>query len=482
MSDLTHTFPRQADLTVTHGRVNGRPGTHPDGTADSPAHHGGPGRRPKPGLLLRLGLAYLDRTGRLTSGTSRRLLAYEHVRIGLAHPPDQSTHGEMTVRKLAGSNAEQVMLDSAAGIDRICRAIEKLRARGKASSDAADELMRRPVVADGLLRPLAATLGSLTALQDQLCSARDAGDSRHLEAPRGLTLSARCMPLLDFPVLLWFLSSALNVPWQRNPLGAPLAVALVLALIATAGSAVILHMLGASVREYKQRQYELDWSQMPGAARCRLLFVGLVVGLLALVMAVRIFTDATEAGVSPGIAALLATLLGVIVLGTSTLVWYAGVADGSPLSHRARSVADAVRPLLDRHQDLVAAAARDADQIALLQQAAGRTHSRAVTEASRRLNQADVMIALHHALTGAAGATACPTHDVNESDGVLGYQQLARRIPTDVRPSTVTNEHVQHTPLPANQGRHWVGAVEQDLPSGSGQTSDGGRHDDETLR
>jgi hypothetical protein len=73
------------------------------------------------------------------------------------------------------------------------------------------------------------------------------------------------------------------------------------------GATIALHHLGHEQREHKTSQRQLGWAKLPVESQISLIAVAILVGLLATVMFVRVYTEGVFSGLS-GLAILLAIL------------------------------------------------------------------------------------------------------------------------------------------------------------------------------
>jgi hypothetical protein len=134
--------------------------------------------------------------------------------------------------------------------------------------------------------------------------------------------------VVDFPVMEWLSSSVFNVDWS-DPLGFPLAISIVISLLATGGAAGVLHHLGHDQRQNKDHRGHLDTTKLTAGSKFSLLGVGVLVVLISLVMYYRIYTEGELSGLG-SLVILLAILVAVVILLTAWLVFWTAFRDGSP--------------------------------------------------------------------------------------------------------------------------------------------------------
>jgi hypothetical protein len=174
-------------------------------------------------------------------------------------------------------------------------------------------------------------------------AAEAGGSLKHRTVTRSTkVLTLLFLAVIDFPVMLWLVSSVFNVDWA-HPVGLRLVISVVLSVLATAGAAWVLYHMGHIRRDDKNDRRELDWRETSVAARVSLVGVALLVSLVAVVMFVRVFTEGVLSGLS-GLALLLSVLVALIMLLSAALVFFTAFRDGSPeqedLAHYSALVHD----------------------------------------------------------------------------------------------------------------------------------------------
>jgi hypothetical protein len=159
---------------------------------------------------------------------------------------------------------------------------------------------------------------------------------------RVLTLLA--VTIVDLPIMLWLASSVFNVDWG-DPLGLPLAISVVISVLATGGAAAALHHLGHNQRQHKNHRRQLVWAELTTGAKLSLVTVGLLVGLMGVVMFVRVYTEGVLSGLSD-LAVLLAVLVALVMVVSATLVFWTAFRDGSLDQDDLRHYSETARPHL----------------------------------------------------------------------------------------------------------------------------------------
>ncbi|RBY83026.1 hypothetical protein DQ238_03290 [Geodermatophilus sp. TF02-6] len=180
----------------------------------------------------------------------------------------------------------------------------------------------------------------------EIDAAEAGGSLKHRTVRRSTkALTLLFLAVIDFPVMLWLVSSVFNVDWA-HPVGLRLVISVVLSVLATAGAAWVLYHVGHIRRDDKNDRREPDWREMSVPARVSLVGVALLVILVSVVMFVRVFTEGVLSGLS-GLALLLSVLVALIMLLSAALVFFTAFRDGSPeqedLAHYSALVHDGER-------------------------------------------------------------------------------------------------------------------------------------------
>lgn len=141
------------------------------------------------------------------------------------------------------------------------------------------------------------------------------------------TLVIAMVAVVDFPIMLWLTSSVFNVDWT-NPLGLPLMISVVLAVLATGGATAALYHLGRDQRQNKDHRRHLDADKLTIGSKISLLGVAVLVGLIATAAFYRVWTEGVYSGLDD-LALLLAILIAVVMLISAWLVFWTAFRDGS---------------------------------------------------------------------------------------------------------------------------------------------------------
>uniref|UniRef100_UPI002011F251 hypothetical protein n=1 Tax=Amycolatopsis lexingtonensis TaxID=218822 RepID=UPI002011F251 len=180
------------------------------------------------------------------------------------------------------------------------------------------------------------------------------GSLRHRRVGRVTrVLTLLTVTVVDLPIMLWLASSVFNVDWS-DPLGLPLAISIVISVLATGGAATALHHLGHNQRQHKNAKRQLDWPKLSVGSKLSLVTVGLLVGLMGVVMFVRVYTEGVLSGMND-LAVLMAVLVALVMVVSATLVFWTAFRDGSLEQDDLRHYSDSVRPFLAAQEVVLAA-------------------------------------------------------------------------------------------------------------------------------
>jgi hypothetical protein len=164
---------------------------------------------------------------------------------------------------------------------------------------------------------------------------------------RVLTLLA--VTVVDLPIMLWLASSVFNVDWA-DPVGLPLAISIVISLLATGGAATALHHLGHNQRQHKNHDRQLVWAKLSTGGKVSLVTVGLLAVLMGVVMFVRVYTEGVLSGLND-LAVLMAILVALVMVVSATLVFWTAFRDGSLEQDDLRHYSESVRPHLNAKRE-----------------------------------------------------------------------------------------------------------------------------------
>lgn len=208
--------------------------------------------------------------------------------------------------------------------------IEGLVSRIKGLRYRADRVMDTPVTGPrGQQLTLAEAQHRAQVLGDAIDTEEAHGSQRHRGVSRGAkALVLGIVGVVDFPIMLWLVSSVFNVDWTV-PLGLPLVVSAVVALLTTGGAAATLYHIGHDQRQNKTHRRQLDKAQLTLGSKISIAAVAVLVVLIAVAMFVRVWTEGVLSGLD-NLALVLALLVSVVMLISSWLVFWVAFRDGSP--------------------------------------------------------------------------------------------------------------------------------------------------------
>ncbi|MEV6908793.1 hypothetical protein [Amycolatopsis sp. NPDC051071] len=194
---------------------------------------------------------------------------------------------------------------------------------------AADRVLRTPVIGPrGQFMTVYEAKHRAEMLTEQIDFDELRGSLRHYRVSRSAkVLTLLGLVVVDFPVMLWLASSMFNVDWA-NPLGLQLVISVVISVLATGGAAAALYHLGHDQRENKDDRRRLTWRTLSRGSKLSMLAAVVLVGLIAAVMFVRVYTEGELSGLT-SLAFLLAVLVAFVMLVSAALVFWTAFRDGS---------------------------------------------------------------------------------------------------------------------------------------------------------
>lgn len=194
---------------------------------------------------------------------------------------------------------------------------------------AADRVLRTPVIGPrGQFMTVHEAKHRAEVLTDRIDTDELRGSLRHYRVSRSAkVLTLLGLVVIDFPVMLWLAGSVFNVDWT-NPLGLQLVISVVISVLATGGAATALYHLGHNQRENKDDRRRLAWRTLSRGSKLSMLAAVILVGLIAAVMFVRVYTEGELSGLT-SLAFLLAVLVAFVMLISAALVFWTAFRDGS---------------------------------------------------------------------------------------------------------------------------------------------------------
>lgn len=147
--------------------------------------------------------------------------------------------------------------------------------------------------------------------------------------------------LLDLPVVAWISAGVFNVDPAR-PLGLRLLIAIVVAILVTAGAAAALHHCGHNLRALKNYRRHLQLSALTLGSALTLLGGCLLAGSIAALAYWRIATEGILSRQGP-VTILLAGLAALVMLISAALIAANAFRDGSAMTDDLRFLERAIR-------------------------------------------------------------------------------------------------------------------------------------------
>jgi uncharacterized membrane protein len=406
----------------------------------------------RPTLFWRRMFLWFFITRRLNGWDAVKLLDHEYQGGRYRAARGEDTNARALIRKLGANTATLMLRRVERTLNRAAGTCDKLTERAAGLRRAAGEVMEAWVTGPrGGLLTVTETKTHSEHLAQRLDAEEAAGNLRHRLVPARTKRIIRMLVVaLDFPIMLWFASSVFNVDWD-HPIGMPLLISLVVSLLTTGGATIALHHLGHEQREHKTPQRQLGWAELPTESKIGLIAVAILVGLIATVMFVRVYTEGVLSGLF-GLAILLAILVAFVMLISASLVFWTAFRDGSTEQDDLAHYTALIRAHLTRKAKLEKHAAQIDRQIELARRKAERTRSRGIVKASGPMRSADEWIELWKALHPENDHLALPVTDPNTATNATGHD--APRSFADARSVTTTFEHIQSKPRFTHQAPH----------------------------
>ncbi len=415
-------------------------------------------------LWLRIMLLWILLRGRLNGWAAVKLLDHEYQGGGYRAARGEVTNAMALIQKFGANTATLVIGRVERVLDQAAGACDKLAEEAAGLRQDAEQVMGTWVSGPrGGLLTVAEAKTHNKALAQRINDDEAAGNLCHRLVPvRTKRILRILVVVLDFPIMLWFTSSVFNVDWD-HPVGIPLLISLVVSVLATGGATIALHHLGHEQREHKTPQRQLGWAKLPAESKISLIAVAILVGLIATVMFVRVYTEGLYSGLS-GLAILLAILVAFVMLISASLVFWTAFRDGSPEQDDVAHYTSLILAHVTRKAKLEKHAAQIDRQIELVRRNAERTRSRGIVKASGPMRSADEWIEVWKSLRPDNDHLALPVIDPNTATGATGHHAHTPRPLADARSMTTTFEHIQSKPRFTHEPPHDRDIDDADLP------------------
>ncbi|WP_157110767.1 hypothetical protein [Nocardia anaemiae] len=291
-------------------------------------------------------------------------LVDEQERIGGTREPDTLSQMEAVAMSKGMLAAEEIRECGAEQLGQLVDEAASIKGEITIVRAELDRLDEQPVAGmNGDVIPASEANKRMKAVSTTVTEERDAGNVNHRRVPAWLSRYSTWIAVVDFPVLLYFVTQVFNVDLAGLASGAgsawgeslvPLLTSVVFALLGTAAVAVGLKFFGQDLKGYKN---DTGHIQLPeGKARTLpLLFIGLAAAMAisaGIVMAYRIVTDSLAAGGSIVSATVLGVFFAIIVATVNMVVFAAYFRDGSPQTDEIRHLTAQLKPIERRRMEL----------------------------------------------------------------------------------------------------------------------------------
>ncbi|MGQ4615202.1 hypothetical protein [Nocardia sp. R7R-8] len=282
----------------------------------------------------------------------------EQLRINKSRSADRVSYLEAEVTS-EGIQAATTSRDE--GVARLGTLIQRaVQLRGTIAVVEADmaRLATRPITGahDELLT---ATEGEQrqSAVDTQIRKDTVSGSLKHRRVPKAIRLAALLVPIVDLPVFTLFAGDMFNVAWDQVAEGRsllPAITSIVFGLLATAGLALALHVVGFDLRGTKDAQGQPNLPKGRGGLVPRLLIVAAaLIGIGAsVVMGFRVIRESLAAEVGVPGAVILGLFFACVVAVLSLVVAVAVFRDGSVLTDELSHLSRQLRPIRKQRERL----------------------------------------------------------------------------------------------------------------------------------
>lgn len=284
-------------------------------------------------------------------------LVSEQWRIGAKRAASTFSNLEALVMSKGMAGAAKLRDQGAARLAEVVDQYQRIKADIAGLRVALTRLDQVPVCgADGeVLSVSSATrrMQTVAATVEQEC---DAGSLKHRRVPTRFHRLIIIASLLDFPVLLYFVTQVFNVDLAGLSSGdgaawgeslVPLITSIVFALLGTAAVAIGLKFFGRDVKGYKDADGHIMLPE--GTAKIiPLIFIGLSAALAigaGITMAYRIVSDSVASGNGITSAVILGVFFAVVVITVNVVVFSVYYRDGSLQTDEIGQLAVQLEPI-----------------------------------------------------------------------------------------------------------------------------------------
>ncbi|MEV0357660.1 hypothetical protein AB0H71_16540 [Nocardia sp. NPDC050697] len=345
-------------------------------------------------------------------------LVAEQWRIGVRRAGDAFSNMEALVLSKGMAGAGKVRDKGAEQLTKLAEQYHRAEAEIDVINAELARLDEQPVT--GMNGEITSAKNAGQRMQDVSATVqteRDAGSLKHRRVPQWLHRFSTWAALLDFPVLLYFVTQVFNVDlvglssgdgaaWGESLI--PLITSIVFALLGTAAVAIGLKFFGRDLKGFKDEHGHILLPK--GQARAiPLLFIGLAT-LLAIgagiVMAYRIVSDSLAAGNGITSALILGVFFAVIVVVVNVAVFAVYYRDGSLQTDEIGHLAAKLAPHAARRAELHRKLDQLTPELDLLRARGERVYSTTLTKMGEAIKGADQLRLLARSYHQGCGAEA----------------------------------------------------------------------------
>ncbi|MBF6298973.1 hypothetical protein IU459_15680 [Nocardia amamiensis] len=333
----------------------------------------------------------------------------EQLRINKSRSADRVSYLEAEVASEGIQAATKIRDEAVANLGKLTQ--QAVQLRGTITLVEADmaRLATRPIVGahDELLT---ATEGEQrqSAVDAQIRKETGTGSLKHRRVPKAIRLAALLVPVVDLPVFTLFAGDMFNVAWDQVAEGRallPAITSVVFGLLATAGLALALHVVGFDLRGTKDAQGQPNIPKGRPGMVSRLLIAGVAsLGILtAVVMGFRVIRESLAAEVGVPGAVILGLFFACVVAVLNLVVAVTVFRDGSVLTDELSHLRRQLRPVRKQRQRLERKRDELANRIDLLIAKGQQVRTLTVLKMARPIAGADQLRAIARSLHQGCG-------------------------------------------------------------------------------
>ncbi|MFF0527795.1 hypothetical protein ACFYT3_05345 [Nocardia amikacinitolerans] len=247
-----------------------------------------------------------------------------------------------------------------------------------------------------------------SAVDAQVRKEAGTGSLKHRRVPKAMRLAAILLPVIDLPVFTLFAGDMFNVAWDQVAEGRsllPAITSVVFGLLATAGLALALHVVGFDLRGMKDAQGQPNVPKGRGGLLSRLLIVAAAVISIgaSVVMGFRVIRESLAAEVGVSGAMILGLFFACVVAVLNLVVAMTVFRDGSVLTDELSHLTRQLRPVRKQRERLERRRDSLANRIDLLIAEGQQVRTLTVLKMARPIAGADQLRAIARSLHQGCG-------------------------------------------------------------------------------